>query len=211
MSLDLQITRLSEPALDEAADIQARAFFDDPLFEFIFPDERDRLARLPWLMRLGVAYGCRFGHVETTAGTMLGHAVWLPPGETHLADERLVDAGFVDPDRHMGPQALARFGTFMEQIAPRHDRLVPEPHWYLMILGVDPPHQGQHVGSTLIQSTLARADADARRCYLETVKPRNVPFYRKHGFEVLEEADLEGGGPHVWMMVRAAHSRARAA
>ncbi len=211
MPLDLQITTLSESSLDEAADIQARVFFDDPLFEFVFPDKRDRRARLPWLMRMGMTYGWRFGHVETTAGTMLGHAVWLPPGDTHMADDRLAEAGFVDPERHMGPEALVRFGAFMEQVAPMHDRLVPEPHWYLMILGVEPSHQGLHVGSTLIQSTLARADAEERRCYLETVKPRNVPFYRKHGFEVLDETDLAGGGPDVWLMVRAAQSRAMAA
>ena len=211
MPLDLQITALPLSSLDEAAEIQARAFFEDPLFEFVFPEAGGRRARLPWLMRMGVAYGCLFGHVDTTAGSMLGHAVWLPPGATHVADERLAQAGFVNPEAHMGAGALARFGAFMDQISPIHDRLVPEPHWYLMILGVDPPHQGQHVGSALIDSTLARADAEERRCYLETAKARNVAFYQKHGFDVVEEADIAGGGPHVWMMVRAARTRAMAA
>ena len=41
MPLDLELTVLSESALSEAAAIQARAFFDDPLFEFVFPVERD--------------------------------------------------------------------------------------------------------------------------------------------------------------------------
>ena len=211
MPLDLQLTVLPEFGLDEAAAIQARAFFDDPLFEFIFPDERDRRARLAWVMRMGVGYGRRFGRVDTTAGTMLGHAVWLPPGETHVAGDRLTEAGFVEPERHMGEEALARFGAFMEQVSPIHERLMPEPHWYLMILGVDPAYQGQGVGSALIQSMLARADAEEHRCYLETVKARNVPFYQKHGFDVLEETDVPGGGPHVWVMVRAARTSAMAA
>lgn len=211
MPVDLQITSLPESLLDEAGTIQARAFFDDPLFEFVFPDQRDRHERLSWVMRMGVAYGCRFGHVETTAGAMLGHAVWLPPGQTHVVDDRLAEAGFVEPERHMGAAALARFGAFMEQVSPIHERLMPEPHWYLMILGVDPPHQGQRVGSALIQSMLARADAEEARCYLETAKSRNVPFYRKHGFDVVEEIDIAAGGPHVWIMVRGARSRALAA
>jgi ribosomal protein S18 acetylase RimI-like enzyme len=211
MALDLQITTLPASALDEAAEIQARAFFDDPLFSFVFPDERERHARLAWVMRMGVAYGCRYGQVDTTADAMLGHAVWLPPGETEVSDDRLIAAGFVEPERHMGEPALARFGVFMEQVAPIHARLVPEPHWYLMILGVDPPHQGQGVGSALIESMLVRADADGMPCYLETAKPRNVTFYRKHGFEVIEEDDIVGGGPHVWMMRRAVQSRAIAA
>ena len=211
MPLDLQITALTESDLGDAAQIQSRAFFDDPLFRFVFPDEHDRQVRLPWLMRIGVGYGCRFGHVDTTAGAMLGHAVWLPPGETHVGDERLAEAGFVEPETHMGPAAFGRFGAFMERVSPIHERLMPEPHWYLMILGVDPPHQGQRVGSALIGSTLARADAEERRCYLETAKERNVPFYQKHGFEVLEETDIGVGGPHVWIMVRGARSRAMAA
>jgi ribosomal protein S18 acetylase RimI-like enzyme len=89
----------------------------------------------------------------------------------------------------------------MTQIEPTHERLVPEPHWYLMILGVDPPHQGRGVGGTLIRPTLARADAEGVRCYLETAKERNLAFYRRHGFEVAAEDDVPDG-PHVWMMTR---------
>ena len=49
---------------------------------------------------------------------------------------------------------------------------------------------------------LAKADAAGLPCYLETMKTRNVPFYRKHGFEVIVEDDLPGGGFHFWTMRR---------
>jgi ribosomal protein S18 acetylase RimI-like enzyme len=199
----LEVTTLPLPALDEAVNVQARAFFDDPLFAFVFPDDSDRRERVAWVMRMGVAYGCRYGHVETTAGMMLGHAVWLLPGDTQIVPERLAEAGFTEPERYIGEDSLARFSLFMEQVASVHEHLIPEPHWYLMVLGVDPPYQGQGVGSTIIQSTLARADMEGRRCYLETAKPRNVAFYRKHGFEVVDQADISGGGLHIWMMARA--------
>jgi GNAT superfamily N-acetyltransferase len=202
MSLPLETTALAAPDLDAAAGIQTRAFFDDPLFEFVFPDESVRRARMPWLMRVGIAVGLHVGHVHTTRSTMLGHAVWLPPGSTHLSDDRLAAAGFVDPEQHMDEAALARFGTFMEQTGAAHDCLLPEPHWYLMILGVDPPYQGQGIGGALIAPTLARADEARFPCYLETAKERNLVFYRKHGFEVAEEQALAGTGPKVWMMIR---------
>ena len=195
-------TRLPPPRVDEAALIQARAFFDDPVFCWVYDNTEDRRTRLPWTMRVGVQLGMLFGEVHTTADAMLGHAVWLPPGDTHLDPERLTAAGFVDPATHMGATAATRFGAFMEQVGAHHDRLVPEPHWYLMILGVDPPHQGRGIGGTLLAPVVSRADAEAYRCYLETSKERNLAFYRRHGFEVVQEDVIHDRGPRVWMMVR---------
>jgi ribosomal protein S18 acetylase RimI-like enzyme len=83
-----------------------------------------------------------------------------------------------------------------------HKRDVPPRHWYLPTLGVDPPRQGQGIGGALLQPVLARADAEGLWCYLETEKEKNVPFYRKHGFEVAAEGDLAGDGPHFWTMRR---------
>jgi hypothetical protein len=34
------------------------------------------------------------------------------------------------------------------------------------------------------------------------MKPRNVSFYEKHGFEVVVEDDVIGGGLHFWTMRR---------
>ena len=190
MSLPLDTIGMAEPDLDAAAVIQSRAFFDDPLFEFLFPDATVRRAQLPWIMRVGIAAGLQVGHVHTTRSAMLGHAVWLPPGGTHLSNDRLAEAGFVDAEQHMDEKAIARFGTFMEQSSAIHDRLLPDPY------------QGRGIGSALMQPTLARADEARLSCYLETVKERNVVYYRKHGFEVAEEQAVAGDGPPVWMMIR---------
>jgi ribosomal protein S18 acetylase RimI-like enzyme len=202
MPATLETIPQPEATRDDAARLQARAFFDDPLFTWVFPDEAHRRAGLPWLMSVGIGLGLRFGEAHTTSGSMMGHAVWLSPGSTHVTPDRLEAAGFVDPERRIGAAALTRFGTFMEQVAPQHEELVPEPHWYLLILGVDPPHQGQGVGGTLMQPVLTRADGEGVRCYLETAKERNVAFYVRHGFDVMREDVVEGGGPRFWMMVR---------
>jgi ribosomal protein S18 acetylase RimI-like enzyme len=207
MITGLELTRTPPNALAAAAAVQGRAFFDDPAFTFTWRDDAERRERLPWLMQVGIGCGLRFGHVDTTTGAMLGHAVWLRPGETYVTAEMLHEFGFGDAAERMGEQALARFGMFMEVASEAHDRLMPDRHWFLMILGVDPPFQGQGVGSTLISPTLALADADGLPCYLETTKERNVAFYRKHGFEIGHQADISDGGDslRVWMMIREPH------
>ena len=195
-------TVLAATALAEAGAIQARAFFDDPLFEFVFPDPARRQAAMPWLMQIGVRLGYLHGHVHTTEGQMLGHAVWLSPGKTSIGDEQMAEAGFVEPEQHMDEAALQRFGGFMEYAAGVHHRLLSGPHWCLLILGVDPPHQGNGVGGGLLQPTLARADAAGLPCYLETAKERNLGFYQRHGFEVAEQHRPGDGAPMTWMMIR---------
>jgi len=58
------------------------------------------------------------------------------------------------------------------------------------------------VGSFLISSTLERADRDALPVYLETTKDVNVVYYRRFGFEVVEELKMGRGAPPVWTMLR---------
>jgi ribosomal protein S18 acetylase RimI-like enzyme len=204
MLSSVDIIRAAPETRAAAADIQARAFFDDPVITFTLPDAAARRERLPWLMGIGIGCGLRHGRVDTTAGTMRGHAVWFHPGATSVTPEMLNEAGFAEARERIGERALARFGAFMDAGSEIHDRLMPGPHWYLMILGVDPPHQGQGLGGALIAPTLARADAGGLPCYLDTSKESNLAFYRKHGFEVRHETDIVDGGDsvHVWMMVR---------
>ena len=81
-------------------------------------------------------------------------------------------------------------------------RLVPGPHWYLMLLFVEPDRQGQGIGSSLLRPVLAKADAARLPCYLETMTDRDVRFYEKHGFKAVWNGDLPSNGPHMWAMRR---------
>jgi GNAT superfamily N-acetyltransferase len=179
----------------------SRAFYDDPMMAYVLPDEAKRAAQLDWFMAKGALYGHKYGEVHTTAGRVEGNAIWLPPGDTKVPMTRMMATGMLAAPLRFGLGAFNRFLKTMNLFERMHERDMHQQHWYLMILGVDPPRQGQGVGGALIAPVLARADAEGLPCYLETAKARNVTFYRKHGFEVVVEDDVPNGF-HYWTMKR---------
>lgn len=66
------------------------------------------------------------------------------------------------------------------------------PHWYLMTVGARRARQGQGLGSQLVELGTSQADDASVPCYLETGTDSNIAFYRKRGFEVIGQADLDG-------------------
>ena len=199
MTTAIQPVRHAPAQRRESARVLARAFDDDPLTMFIFPDAASRPRHLAWFFERALRIGEMYGEVYTTPGKVDGDAIWL---RSVLGMGQMVRAGILMAPLKFGLPTFMRFLGVMNHAEHLHKRDVPEPHHYLMVLGVDPPRQGQGVGGALIAPMLARADAERLPCYLETMKTRNVPFYEKHGFRVVVEADLPKGGPHFWTMKR---------
>jgi GNAT superfamily N-acetyltransferase len=200
--MESRVLRLQDVQLAEASQVLARAFFDDPMMTYLMPDDDHRKNILPSFMLAGSRICLPYGELYTTPGSVMGSANWLPPGKTELSEEALGAAGAFEVLAQMGDEGAAKFSALMARLGEIHAKAVEPDHWYLLILGVDPPHQGQGVGGSLIEPILRRADAEGRSCYLETMKPRNVTFYQKHGFNVAVEDDTADGGLHFWTMRR---------
>jgi|SRR6266536_1045980 len=75
------------------------------------------------------------------------------------------------------------------------------PHWYLPIIGVDPSRQGAGYGSALMNYALQECDREHLPAYLESTNARNVPLYRRHGFEVVGKIQ-SGDSPMFLPMYR---------
>jgi len=206
MGAMIEIVRLDDGQIPTAAAVLARAFFPDPLFTHVLPDEPHRAAALPAIMQMLVTYCQRYGECYTTAGAVQAAAAWSAPGSA-ATEERMMAAGFGAAAAAMGEAATGRLLAVVEHFEALRARDVPDPHWYLMVVGVEPTLQGQGVGGRLLQPVLARADAAGLACYLETATLRDVEFYTRHGFQVLAEDDVPGVGEHYWTMRRAPAAR----
>lgn len=200
----LTVGDLGRDRLDEAARLLARSFDDDPLFVHLVPDG----LRRPGALRAYMVAACRdalpFGqvHLAQEGATAVGAAVWLPPGASPPSALRQLRTGATvlrcavlgSPRRVLvdGWRVLAA----VERAHP-HD-----PHWYLAVLGADVGKQGRGVGTALLAPVLARADAEGLACHLETAKSRNLAWYGRHGFEVVDELRPFPHGPPLWTMRR---------
>lgn len=175
----------------------ARAFDDDPVATYLFPSAWRRPAGLRTFFGQQLTRDLLpHGGVFTTDGC-LGAALWAPPGKPPPSRSQALRSVLPVVPFVVG-QTLRRSLRFLAQVEAIHPH---EPHWYLETLGTEPARQRQGIGSALLRPVLRRADAEGARAYLESSKAANVPFYRRHGFEVTREVRLDGG-PVIWAMWR---------
>lgn len=178
------------------ATVLARAFHDDPVMTWLFGERPGpRLRRLRRWFASEARRHRRHGEVLVGDGHE-GAAFWDPPGLWKSSWREMLRAApvMVPAVGPRIPRAIKAF-DLIERAHPR------EHHWYLSVLGTDPPHQGRGVGTALVDPVLARCDREGLGAYLESSKPQNIPYYERFGFGVTGQVDLPSGPP-VWPMWR---------
>ena len=200
------VSMLPPARYPEAEACLARAFWPDPLFGFFMPDRRKEYSMLPDVFHAFLAdagpfertWAATISGEGAAADRVVGAAVWVPPGgmprpfrRELMMQLRLGRLLLKGSNLSIGLKLL----TAVDKVHPA------EPHWYLALLGTDPAVQGRGVGSALLEPAMQQADAEGVSCYLETQKEENLPFYGRHGFEVLHVVSVPGS-PTVWGMRR---------
>ncbi|HKG35427.1 MAG TPA: GNAT family N-acetyltransferase [Solirubrobacterales bacterium] len=192
-----EVRRASEEDRPGAAAALADAFFADPVWEFFFPDPDDRRPRIRRFFEVETGH-LPAGREMWVAGDAPAAAIWAPPGRWR------------PPVPHTAAVAPALARVFGRRLiaAARAQNLIErshpedEPHWYLHYLGAAPAAQGRGLGAALMAPVLRRCDEQATAAFLETSTPRARALYMRHGFEIVGELDLPGGGPRIWQMWR---------
>ena len=183
----ISIRRAAATDAAEISTILAEAFFDDPLFAWVFPGDSSR----PRILRAMFAHIAEHVYLPAGASTLCGSgaAIWQPPGVRldDQVDPKLAAAFVKAVEGEMG-RLMSLFGV-IEEAHP------VEPHWYLPLIGVRPIAQGRAIGTRLLEFTLKEIDDQRAASYLEATSPRNAALYTRHGFEVVGELRVDDSPP----------------
>ena len=187
----------------KAGEVLGRAFYASNQWIALLPDDKGRDRQLRRMFSGTVSLARAAGGVAERTRGFEAVAVWLPPGR-HMGLWPMIKSGFSSAWFMVTPPIpnLRRMMSTLRQFDGTHKLNMPDPHWYLMVLGVDPLHQGAGHGSTLVSSGIEKADRDRKPIYLETEMGPNTKFYEHLGFEVLEEVTIEAINQPFSLMVR---------
>lgn len=178
------------------ADILADAFIDDPFMAWIFGDHASRLAALPtWWAFIGAhtPEGAELWRIDDHAASL-----WYPPRHAGEPDADPDPEPEPESDEHdddapnpfvemMLPFVGPRLPEILEMLGRGHDARPDEPFWYLLALGTRATSQGHGYGARIVRPVLDRCDAEGIGTYLESSNPKNIPFYHRLGYEIVNE------------------------
>jgi len=122
--------------------------------------------------------------VEHEDGSIMASAIWEPNTSTFMGLLRMAYLVVFHIYSFGIARSIRAFRLFLSLEKKRHHHAPNAYH--LAVLGTDGKYQGMGVGSKLIKAGLDRADRVGVPCYLESSNPKNVPFYKRHGFVPVE-------------------------
>jgi GNAT superfamily N-acetyltransferase len=184
--------------------LSSRAFFDDPFFTYLLPNDTMRRSRLPFFFRSVYTHMGVHGRIVTVRDdddTPLGVAAWLTTGGYPLPitlQLRQIPSSLRAFYRR--PRSFTAGNRYMAALIRAHRK---DPQWYLMVLCADPSSQRSGVGTMLLEHAFEQVDREGVGSHLETPRYENVAYYQRFGYELIETLTPVEGAPPYYTMWRA--------
>ncbi len=195
--------RLTKEDIPKAVACLKDAFKNDPLWAVVFKNDPDRDKSLSGFFTIPLLYGMKFGKVYATTPEIEGVAIWVPDKHANMTMWGMLRSGGLSYGMKMGRETISNLSIISNQLGPDRKRLMENnPYKYLTIIGVLSQAQGKGFGSRIMNAIKEECDREGVHLYLETEKEDNLPFYEKHGLNVLEEVVFKKINMPMWLMAR---------
>lgn len=199
---DISHTTLSSDSLDEAADVFALAFENDPFIRYVLSHHGDAfLSKARELFRFTCEVRLDMG--QPVIGTRDGERLTAVACITEPGEEGW-PASFSEKVKRfnasIGPESAGR----LERYSKLGKQYIPEePHYHLIAIGAHPEYKGRGLGGALLEavSEMSASHPESTGIRLECTNPVNIPLYEYFGYHQVAKEKLDGA-IDLWYMFR---------
>ncbi len=166
-------------------DILTKSFDTNQSVNYIAKQDGKRLKRISALMNYSFEVCYMFGDVFLSDDRKACALILYPDKKKTTLKSILLDIKLIFSCIGIEniKKALARESK-IKQLQPK------ELMYYLWFIGVDPEYQNEGIGSILMDEIIKDSKQKQRPIYLETSTLKNLPWYKKYGFQVYNELEL---------------------
>ncbi len=197
-----RLFRLREDQVKHASEVLSRAFYNNPGFVYLIPDDSERKEKLKYVFEYVIRYDVLYGEVYSPSSDLEGFAGWIPFEYIYKTYETQIRSGGKKVVAKLGMEFYKRSKNLEEFTDLVHKRNAPFKHWYLAPLGVDPEFQGKGHAANLLKAMFARVKKENLPIYLETNTEKNVSIYEHYGFQILEDTTIPDTDVRLCAMLR---------
>ncbi|HNP08180.1 MAG TPA: GNAT family N-acetyltransferase [Cyclobacteriaceae bacterium] len=175
----------SESDKNLVVDILSKSFLDNKSTNYVVKQDHKREDRIRRLVEYSFYQCIYFGEVLISDNNK-GCALIMIPSQKRFS----IRAIFWDIKLALSAIGLTRVLKVMKR-----EKIVKTHHpndkvCYLWFIGVDPLYQNEGTGSKLLMEILDKYDKRGMPIYLETSVDRNLPWYKRFGFEIFNSIEF---------------------
>lgn len=166
-------------------DILTKSFDTNQSVNYILKQDNHRVKRVSALMEYSFDVCYLFGDVFLSDDKKGCALITYPDKKKTTLKSILLDAKLI-----LSAVGIKNIKKTLAREAMINKMHPKEPIYYLWFIGVDPEYQNEGIGSILLDDIIEDSEYKQRPIYLETSTLKNLPWYKKFGFEIYHELDL---------------------
>jgi len=202
MKSEINVIEIKLNEIEQAANVLANAFKNDPLMQWIFGDNQSYEEKSMPIYKTWVKYAVLYGKAIRT-NQFEAVALRKKPGDLKEGSWRLFRSGMLKTPSIMGQESFDRLMEFHHLVTEeRKKQMGNKLFWYCWMLGTNPAHQKMGFGGALVRYTERLQKETNLPCYLETASTFAIQVHLRHGFKVLSETPLPQSDIVITAMLR---------